>query len=68
MGTLLAISIHMNGADPTTPEELERILRTVSRTSHIDVEDGLYDDFDALCRVLAMEHSTDMAGALRLHR
>ncbi|HKY02050.1 MAG TPA: hypothetical protein VJM53_05815 [Burkholderiales bacterium] len=59
VGTPMAICSAMNGADPTTPEELERILRTAPSASGLDVEDELYDDFEALCRMLATERSND---------
>ncbi|HKO89395.1 MAG TPA: hypothetical protein VJU83_12880 [Burkholderiales bacterium] len=42
----------MNGADPTTPEELERILRALS-DARVDDDPALADDFSALCRLLA---------------
>jgi hypothetical protein len=41
----------MNGADPTTPEEIERIMRSVELPKHRFDEDA--DDFAALMRMLS---------------
>jgi hypothetical protein len=52
MGMLMARLFPMNGADPTTPEELERILRALS-DSRTEEDPALAEDFTALCRLLA---------------
>lgn len=60
----MAIFLRMNGADPTTPEEIERILRSAERP-RLPFEDE-WDDFASLMRVLS--GSNDFAGTQGFHQ